>query len=148
MDCANIGQGRVFWQRMWWNVARDTDFSQLWPTRTLQPVGPWQRTGYVILSTPRDLSKSATFGVWIQFYFVTFHRYRRNFFKNFRNFMSSRNFKNFVNFEEFCKFWEILQIPRKRRPFSAHAPKHSYYKAILMVFLVILARIALFRKNG
>jgi len=39
-----------------------------------------------------------------------------------------------------------LQIPRKRIPFFAHAPKRCYYKAILMVFLVISARIALFRK--
>ena len=41
-----------------------------------------------------------------------------------------------------------MQIPRKRIPFFAHAPKRCYYKAILMVFLVISARIALFRKKA
>ena len=53
-----------------------------------------------------------------------------------------------MDFQEFSTFGGISQIPRKRVPFSAHAPKHSYYKAILDVFLVISARIALFRKKG
>ncbi len=53
-----------------------------------------------------------------------------------------------MNFEEFCKFWEILQIPRKRRPFSAHAPKRCYYKAKWEVFLVILTRFAFWRKKA
>ena len=51
-----------------------------------------------------------------------------------------------MEFQEFYEFWGISLFPRKRGPFSAHAPKRCYYKAILMVFLVISARIALFRK--
>ncbi len=60
----------------------------------------------------------------------------------------SRNFRNFTKFHEFCKFWWILQILRKRRPFSAHAPKRCYYKAKWDVFLVIFTRIAFFRKKA
>jgi len=51
-----------------------------------------------------------------------------------------------MEFLEFCKFPQNSEFVRNRGPFFAHAPKRCYYKAILMVFLVISARIALFRK--
>ena len=41
-----------------------------------------------------------------------------------------------------------MQIPRKRRPFFAHAPKRCYYKAKWKAFLVIFARIAFFRQKA
>ena len=53
-----------------------------------------------------------------------------------------------MQFPGFYKFIEILEFPRNRGPFFAHAPKRCYYKGILMVFLVISARIAFFTQKS